>query len=46
MPPALLASQLATLEDPRGEPGVVTVEIGASFDEVIASAIVVAEGLR
>ena len=43
MPPVLLASQLATLEDPRGEPGVVTVEIGASFDEVIASAIVVAE---
>ena len=39
MPPALLASQLATLEDPRGEPGVVTVEIGASLDAVIADAI-------
>jgi gluconokinase len=39
MPPALLASQLATLEDPRSEPGVVTVEIGASLDAVIAAAI-------
>ena len=39
MPPALLASQLATLEDPRGEPGVVTIEIDASPDEVIADAI-------
>lgn len=39
MPPTLLASQLATLEDPRGEPGVVTVEIDAPLDEVIADAI-------
>lgn len=39
MPPALLASQLAALEDPRGEPGVLMVEIGAPLDAVIAAAI-------
>ena len=45
MPPALLATQLATLDDPRGEPGVATVEIGASLDEVIATAIATAGSL-
>lgn len=39
MPPALLASQLAALEDPRGEPGVAAVEVGAPLATVIAAAI-------
>jgi gluconokinase len=38
MPPALLASQLATLEDPRGEPGVITVDIDASVGRIVAAA--------
>lgn len=46
MPSALLTSQLATLEDPRGEPGVVSVEIGASIDAVVAAAIASIDALR
>ncbi len=44
MPVALLASQLATLEDPRGEPGVATIEIDAALDKVIAKAIAIYSG--
>lgn len=43
MPPALLTSQLATLEDPRGESGVVTVEIGGALETVVAAAIAAAQ---
>lgn len=43
MPPSLLDSQLATLEDPRGEDGVVTVDIAMPVDEIVASAC---EGLK
>ena len=39
MPVSLLDSQLATLEDPSGEPGVVTVDIDASIDAIVASAL-------
>ncbi|WP_337183632.1 gluconokinase [Shinella sp.] len=39
MPASLLDSQLATLEDPSGEPGVVTVDIDASVEEVVAAAL-------
>lgn len=46
MPAGLLASQLATLEDPRGEPGTVTVEIGAPIDAVIIAAIAASHQLR
>lgn len=46
MPAALLASQFATLEDPRGEPGVAAVEIDASVDAVIAEAIAASDRLR
>ena len=38
MPSSLLASQLASLDDPRGEPGVVTVEIDAALPEIVAAA--------
>src|SRR5262245_20317512 len=38
MPPGLLASQLDTLEDPSGEPGVVRVDIDASVAEIVAEA--------
>jgi gluconokinase len=38
MPAGLLASQLATLEDPTGEPGVVRVEIDGTAAEVAARA--------
>ncbi|MCA8879562.1 MAG: gluconokinase [Rhodobacteraceae bacterium] len=38
MPSALLASQLATLESPQGEPGVVTVDVGGTIAEIIAAA--------
>ncbi len=43
MPVSLLDSQLATLEDPSGEPGVVTVDIDASIEEIVAAAL---EGLK
>jgi gluconokinase len=36
MPPSLLASQLATLEDPSGEAGVVTVNGDAGHEEIVA----------
>lgn len=39
MPVSLLDSQLSTLEDPSGEPGVVTIDIDASVDEVVAAAL-------
>ena len=39
MPASLLDSQLATLEDPSGEPGVVTVDIDASIQEIVATAL-------
>jgi gluconokinase len=39
MPASLLKSQLATLEDPSAEDGVLTVDIDATTDRVIADAI-------
>jgi gluconokinase len=39
MPPALVASQFATLEDPAGEPGVVQVDACLALDEVAARAV-------
>ena len=39
MPVSLLDSQLATLEDPSNEPGVVTVDIDASIEAIVASAL-------
>jgi gluconokinase len=43
MPASLLASQLATLEDPSAEPGVVTVDIDRPQPAIVADA---AAGLR
>jgi gluconokinase len=43
MPPSLLASQLATLEDPSGEPGVVRVEIDAPVERIVALALAAPE---
>lgn len=45
MPSSLLASQLATLEDPRGEPGVVAVDVDAPVEAVTAAAIAAAGSL-
>jgi gluconokinase len=42
-PPALVASQFAALEEPAGEPGVVTVDACLPLDEVVARAV---DGLR
>ena len=39
MPASLLDSQLATLEDPTGEPGVVTVQIDRPVDAIVAAAL-------
>lgn len=39
MPASLLQSQLATLESPEGEPGVVTVDIDASVDTIVGKAL-------
>lgn len=39
MPLSLLKSQLATLEDPSGEPGVVTVDIDGPLAEILDAAI-------
>ncbi|QRM54301.1 gluconokinase [Sinorhizobium sp. BG8] len=39
MPASLLDSQLATLEDPTGESGVVVVDIDAPLDRIIADAL-------
>jgi gluconokinase len=39
MPPSLLASQLATLEDPGGEAGVVTVNGDAGHEKIMAEVI-------
>jgi gluconokinase len=39
MPPSLLASQLATLEDPTGEDGVLRVDIGGTTADVIEIAL-------
>lgn len=41
-PPALVASQFAALEDPAGEPGVVTVDACRPLEEVVARSL---EGL-
>jgi gluconokinase len=38
MPPSLLDSQLQTLEVPTGEPGVVTVDIDDTVDDIAAAA--------
>lgn len=38
MPGTLLPSQLAALEDPRGEPGIVTVDIGPPVAAVVSDA--------
>ena len=38
MPPSLLDSQLQTLEAPTGEPGVVTVDIDDTVDNIAAAA--------
>lgn len=39
MPLSLLTSQLATLEDPTGEPGVVTVDISDSPEVIVENAL-------
>jgi gluconokinase len=39
MPASLLKSQFATLEDPSGEPGVITVDVSPPPAQVIASAL-------
>ena len=39
MPPALLASQLATLEDPSGEPGAVNLDIDRPLAVIVAAAV-------
>jgi gluconokinase len=39
MPVSLLDSQLATLEVPTGEPGVVTVDIDDTVDGIAATAL-------
>lgn len=43
MPVSLLASQLATLEDPTGEPGTVAVDIDQPIPDIVAAAVA---GLR
>ena len=43
MPASLLDSQLATLEDPSGEAGVVTVGIDAAVETIVARAL---DGLK
>ncbi|BCH35187.1 gluconokinase [Mesorhizobium sp. L-8-10] len=39
MPPALLDSQLATLEDPSGEDGVVAVTIAMTVEDIVLAAV-------
>jgi gluconokinase len=39
MPPSLVASQFAALEDPSGEPGVIVVDACLPLDEVAARAV-------
>ena len=39
MPPSLMASQFATLEDPAAEADAVTVSVSASLHEVVATAL-------
>lgn len=39
MPASLLASQLAALEDPSGEGGVLAVDIGGSVPEIVAASV-------
>jgi gluconokinase len=46
MPASLLQSQLATLESPEFEPGVVTVDIDASLDTIVDKAFDGIAGLR
>jgi gluconokinase len=40
MPPSLLDSQLATLEDPAGEEGVIGYDVARPVDEIVADAAV------
>ncbi len=37
MPVALIDSQIAALEDPRGEPGVISVNVAAAPDDLVAA---------
>lgn len=39
MPPSLLADQLATLEDPRGEPDVTVIDADRGLDHVVDDAL-------
>ena len=39
MPASLLDSQLATLEDPSGEKGVLTIEVEATPAAIVAAAV-------
>jgi gluconate kinase len=39
MPPSLMASQFATLEDPAAEADAVIVSVSASLHEVVAAAL-------
>ncbi len=39
MPPSLLESQFATLEDPSDEPGVATVDIDQTPEQIVANAV-------
>jgi gluconokinase len=43
MPASLLKSQLATLEDPSGEPGVITIDVAPPPESVIAAALAAIE---
>ncbi|CLR14336.1 Thermoresistant gluconokinase [Mycobacterium tuberculosis] len=45
MPTSLLQSQLATLEDPRGETGVVAVDIDADLETIVDDAMQKLEAL-
>jgi gluconokinase len=45
-PSSLLDSQLATLEDPSGEAGVVTVDIDAAVEAIVADAFTRLSALR
>ncbi len=45
MPVSLLDSQLATLEDPSGEPGAVTVDIDAAVERIVENGLAGIAGL-
>lgn len=46
MPPALLASQLATLEPPAPDEGAITLDIAQSLPEMVATVAAALKGLR